>query len=353
MTDMHVNSKASKWMLGGGKESDIVISSRIRLARNLQGYSFPHLLSHEQAMQLVEKIASVMANAPAEEANKFEMLYMKYLSPLDRQVLVEKHLISPQQAESEAGALLLSKEEDLAIMINEEDHLRIQCLLPGLQLAEAFAAANRVDDLLEEKLDIAYDNQFGYITACPTNLGTGLRASVMLHLPALVLTKQADELFAAVNKVGMTVRGLYGEGTKSSGNMFQLSNQVTLGLAEEEVISRLNKVAMQVIEQEREARLWLQKQNDKALADGIWRAYGILANARIMSAGEMMERCSQVRLGIDMGILANLDAATITRIMVGTQPAFVQKRSNQELDAQSRDWQRAQMIRELLREGRI
>ncbi len=349
MSTVGVNANASKWMQGDGKESDIVISSRIRLARNLAGYSFPHLLNHEQAMQVVEKVASVFANLPGEEGKEYDMLYMQYLPSLDRQVLVEKHLISPQLAEKEEGALLLSKGEDVAIMLNEEDHLRMQCLLPGLQLEVAWQKLNKIDDMLEEKLDIAFDNQFGYLTACPTNLGTGLRASVMLHLPALVFTKQADQLFSVVNKVGMTVRGLYGEGTKAGGNMFQLSNQVTLGLTEEEILSRLNKVVMQVIEQEKQARIWLQKENDKALADRIWRAYGILTNARSISSDEMMEKCSLIRLGMDLGILPNLNSAMLNRIMVGTQPAFVQKKSVKELDPQERDWQRAEMIRKQLR----
>ena len=228
----------SSWMNEGGPSSDIVLSTRIRLARNLREYTFPPLLKKEEAAEMFEmlenKLENLMPDIP------FEYLRMSEMQPLEKRVLVEKHLISPNLAQSAAsGACLLSEDEKISIMINEEDHLRIQCIVSGFQLNEALVMANRIDDLLESQVDYAFDERFGYLTSCPTNAGTGLRASVMVHLPGLVLTKQINRIIPAINQLGLVVRGIYGEGSAALGNIFQISNQITLGKSEEEIVELL------------------------------------------------------------------------------------------------------------------
>ncbi|RKJ19482.1 ATP--guanido phosphotransferase, partial [Butyricicoccus sp. 1XD8-22] len=224
------------------------------------------------------------------------------LKGLEKRVLVEKHLISPRLAEHAThGAVLLSDQEDISIMINEEDHIRIQCLFPGLQISEALERANVIDNILEERIDYAFDEKLGYLTSCPTNVGTGLRASVMVHLPALILTHQMNRIIPAINQLGLVVRGIYGEGSEALGNIFQISNQITLGKSEEDIIGDLISVVQQIVAQERAAREALVKTSSIQLENKVFRSYGILANSRIIETKEASECLSDVRLGIDTG----------------------------------------------------
>lgn len=340
----------SKWMEGSGPHADIVISSRIRLARNLKGTRFPQALNVRELQQVAANIKEIVSHSQEENPlGPLVFVNLHELSPLERQILVEKHLISPQLSEASQGrACILNHDESISIMVNEEDHLRIQCLLPALQLHETWRLANTVDDWLEEKLDFAFDERLGYLTSCPTNVGTGLRASVMLHLPGLVLTNQANQVLKALSQVGLTVRGLFGEGSQAWGNVFQVSNQVTLGQPEEEILANLSTVCKKLIEQEIAARDHLQKEIPLQLADRIGRSYGILTNAGIMSSKEALKFLSDVRLGINLRIIKGIDERVLNQLLVQIQPAFLQKFFGQEMSPQERDVKRAELIRNKL-----
>lgn len=254
-----LNKTVTSWMNEDGPDSDIVLSSRIRLARNLKHYQFPTMFNNTEAEEIINKLEKNFNNKLT-GFEPFEILKMDELHSLHKRVLVEKHLISPNLADESAnGAAILTENEDVSIMINEEDHIRIQCLYPGLQLKEALKRANILDDYIEGKVDYAFDESYGYLTSCPTNVGTGLRASVMVHLPGLMLTRQMNRIIPAVNQLGLVVRGIYGEGSEALGNIFQLSNQTTLGKSEEEIVDDLTSVVHQMITQERSAREALSK----------------------------------------------------------------------------------------------
>ncbi|MCL4441838.1 MAG: protein arginine kinase [Firmicutes bacterium] len=345
-----VNSPYSKWLDASGPESDVIISSRVRLARNLVGNPFPHLLGPENADKILYALQTAIHQKGMQETvGKLEICRMTELSPTERQILVEKHLISPDLLEQpEKRGVVLRDDEVISIMVNEEDHLRIQCLLPGLQLKECWDLANAVDDGLEQTLDFAFAEEQGYLTSCPTNVGTGLRASVMLHLPALVLTQQINAVLIALSKLGLTVRGLYGEGTQATGNLFQVSNQVTLGLTEEEIIDNLIMVAMQLVTQERTARRALYKDQQHQIEDRVWRAYGLLKYARTMASSDAMALLSDLRLGVDLGIIPDIPAGLIMELIIMTRPAFLNKLKGTELNPYQRDIYRATLIRERL-----
>jgi len=349
-----VGNAHSHWMNGGGPEADIVISSRLRVARNLAHLPFPHLLSAEQADQVVAQVEHAAESAAVRErVGALSVVRMNELSLVERQILVEKHLISPDLLQNcEHKAVALRDDEILSVMINEEDHLRIQCLLPGLQLAEAWQLVNRLDDGLEETLEYAFDEKLGYLTACPTNVGTGMRASVMLHLPGLVLVNQIRGVLVTISKLGLTVRGLYGEGTEAAGNLFQVSNQITLGQAEEDIIAGLVSVTRQLLGQERAAREALYRERREQLADRVGRAYGILKHARIMSSEEAMRLFSDLRLGVDLGLVREIPADLITELMVMTRPALLIYSAGRELSPGERDVYRAQLIRQKLSAAR-
>jgi protein arginine kinase len=340
------------WLEGGGPEPEFAVSSRIRLARNVEGVPFPHALDRAGAERVL-----AMAQDAAQELERFghfgamQLFPLRDVSALDRQVLVERHLISPQHARGRGGAVILSRDGRLSIMVNEEDHLRIQCLYAGLQLDEAWTTADRIDDLVEEKIRYAFHERFGYLTACPTNAGTGLRASVMMHLPALVSTGKAGSVVAAMNKVGVNVRGFYGEGTEAAGNMFQISNQVALGQSEAEVIGNLKAMSGQIIDYEREARQGLLRDARPAVEDRVFRAFGILGNARALPSEEAMRLLSDVRLGVDLGILGGVRRQALNRLLVVIRPAVLQKLSGEELSSAERDQRRAALVREAVHGG--
>lgn len=345
-----LNSSYVKWMDGAGPESDIVISSRIRLARNLSTVPFPHLLDQEKGRQCLDIITKAWKKATNKVLKNMELVTFNQITALDRQILVEKHLTSPNHAAANSPfqGLLMDSDGSIAIMINEEDHLRLQCLLPGLQLDECYRYLQALDDGLEKNLNYAFDERRGYLTSCPTNVGTGMRASVMLHLPAIAMIGQTQMIFQNIGQLGMTVRGLYGEGTEIVGNLYQLSNQITLGQTEEDITSNLWTIARQIIDQERLVREKLQKEMNYQLEDRIGRSYGILTNARVLSSNEALGFLSDVRLGIDMGIINTIKPFALNELEVAIRPAHLQKKAGQEMDSVQRDIKRAEVIKEKL-----
>ncbi len=342
-----IDNTLSSWMNEEGPESDIVLSSRVRLARNLQNHTFSTLLKSEEANSIIEQVENQLK--PLQEQQEFVMLKMAEMQSLEKRMLVEKHLISPHLAEqSPYGACLLSQDEKVSIMFNEEDHIRIQCMLSGLQLSEALEKANKFDDIIEEKVDYAFDEKRGYLTCCPTNVGTGLRASVMMHLPGLIITQQMSRIIPAINQLGLVVRGIYGEGSEALGNIFQISNQTTLGKSENDIVHDLTIVVQQIIEQERLAREALVNTMNIQLEDRVFRSLGILAHSRIIESKEAAKCLSDVRLGIDLGYIKNISKMILNELMILTQPGFLQKYAGGELRPQERDYRRATFIRERL-----
>jgi protein arginine kinase len=342
-----VRSSSSPWMDGSGTMSDVVISSRVRLARNLRDVEFPHRMDEKAANAVLDKVKNAINDVNARKAvPELGCIDLRDVSPLDRQVLVEKHLMSPQHAQSLPGRGLVTRpDERVSIMVNEEDHLRLQCLYSGLELDEAYITANGMDDLLDERLDFAYDDRAGFLTACPTNVGTGLRASVMVHLPALAIGDEVSRVLSAVNKVGLVVRGLYGEGTEGQGNVYQVSNQITLGQTEKEILENLSLIAKQIVAEEKRYRETLIKSRRSALEDRIFRAWGILSNARSMSSGEAVKLWSDVRLGVELGLIDGLSVTHVNEILVISQPNFVMRSYGRTMSPEERDVARAELIR--------
>ncbi|KGG80117.1 ATP:guanido phosphotransferase [Caloranaerobacter azorensis H53214] len=339
-----------KWLKGNNKPKDIVVSTRIRLARNIEDFLFPEIMTIESANEVINRVRDSIIEGNTILSREFDFFRTKEISPLDRQVFVEKHIISPGLISNpEKSAFLLRKDEKVTVMINEEDHIRIQVLLPGLELEKGWDLCNKIDDVIEENVKYAFDEKLGYLTSCPTNVGTGMRASVMLHLPSLVMTGHINKVLQAVNQVGLTVRGLYGEGTDASGNLFQISNQTTLGETEEEIIEKLKKIVLQIIDHEKESRQRLMNLKRIEVEDRIYRSLGILKNSRIITSKESMKLLSDVRMGIEMGIINDIDLEKINNLMILSQPASIQKYSGRGLNARERDIKRAEMIREYLK----
>ena len=323
-----------------GPHDRIVMSSRVRLARNLRAASFPGWAKKPERVRILETVQPAVSSLP-EMADSFAEA-MDNFTALDKQILVERHLISREHAAKNVGSgLVLNRAETFSVMINEEDHLRMQALRPGFQIREAWTALDRMDSALEKKLEYAFDNELGYLTACPTNLGTGIRVSAMLHLPGLVLSEQINPIIQSVNKLGLAVRGLYGEGTEALGNVFQVSNQMTLGESETVIVERLEKVVSQIIEHEENARAKLLEQKPKVVFNHIGRAYGVLANAHSISSKETMNLLSLLRLGVDLNLFPNTNRALVDELFLTTQPAHLQKIFTVTLPVEERDAKRA------------
>src|SRR5216117_3243925 len=341
-------STAGEWLRGEGPHHQVVISSRVRLARNLRDRAFPGWAKKAERTSILEQIRSQVEALPEMQDAFSEGL--QDLAALDKQVLVERHLISREHAAKGAGsAVVVNRRQTLSIMINEEDHLRMQSIRSGLQLKQAFKLVDKIDTALESKLDFAFDPRLGYLTACPTNVGTGMRASAMLHLPGLVLSELINQVIQAVSKIGLAVRGLYGEGTEAMGNLFQISNQTTLGEKEDEIINRLTKVIETIIDKEHDARQVLIQKKSNTLWDQIGRAYGVLTYAHAMSSKEALNLLSVIKLGIDLGAFPEEKRLPIDELFIDTQPAHLQKTSQQKLNAEERDHLRAQIIRARLK----
>ncbi len=339
--------RTGEWLKDSGPQSHIVMSTRIRLARDLAKIPFPNKSGKKELMDVINAVQPVFKSVDQFKKSTFFMV--NDLGKIDRQFLVERHLMSHEHAVNADGkALVISDEEDLSVMVNEEDHLRIQVMQSGLNLYETWDIINAIDNALAEKLDFAFLRNWGYLTSCPTNTGTAMRGSIMLHLPALVMTKQINKVLAAIAKLSFATRGFYGEGTQAVGNYYQISNQVSLGHSETDIIQNINGLIRQVIEQEEQARQAMLVQNKSMLEDKIWRAYGALRHAHIISSQETVDHLSMVRLGIDVDIIKDIARGIINNLLIMIQPAHLQKIEGKKLSAFERDIQRARLIREKL-----
>jgi protein arginine kinase len=324
------------------ENKDIVITSRIRLARNLKNYRFPVKMSQEEAEKVVREVSDAINRINL----NYKLTYMRDLSDIQKSALIENHLISPALAEKkEVAAFLLSPDKKVSIMLNEEDHIRIQTLDKGMSLKECWDLSNKIDDVIEEAVDYAFDRELGYVTSCPTNIGTGMRASVMIHLPALSITNQIEKLLYGVSQLGVAVRGVYGEGTKSLGHLYQVSNQGTLGASEETLIDKITQIARQIVEKEEKTREHLKKNNFEDLEDEFYRAYGLLTNARKMTTEEAMKLISLIKLGNDMKMINVAEDKDLYELMTKIQPSNLLSFAGKELLSKERDNKRAEIIR--------
>ena len=346
-----LTNHASEWLRGSGPMSEVVISSRIRLARNISGFRFLARASRHERTQLERKVRDTILGAGIAEQTLY--VDLDQAPELDRQLLVERHLISKQHAGGEgARGVAVGANETISVMVNEEDHLRIQVLRSGLQLEEAWEQINGVDDKLESKLDFAFNSRFGYLTACPTNVGTGIRVSVMLHLPALKLTGEIEKVFRAAKEMRLAVRGLYGVGTEATGDLYQFSNQTTLGKTEDEIISDFKHLVIpKIIDYEHHARRTLLNDRTVALDDKVHRAMGILRSARLMASEETLYLLSHLRMGINLGRVKDVDIKTVNELVLLTHPAHLQKHAGRKLEGDMRRAARAELIRQRLGAG--
>ncbi len=339
--------KPAGWINGEGEESSVVLSSRIRLARNISGIKFPNSAEPETREKLLELFDSAVGKSEFLQDGAFYRT-----SGMDRtnsSFLVERHLISPTMLDHLDGSgVYIAAGEQVSIMVNEEDHLRIQALTSGLEMDRTMELASQYDNEVGRLLEYDYDSDFGFLTACPTNVGTGLRASVLIHLPGLVLTREIEKVIHKVTKMGLIVRGFYGEGTDVLGNLFQISNQTTLGQSENDILEAIERVSRTIIADEATARNRLKEEAYDQISDKIWRAYGILKHARVLSSEEVMNLLSAVRLGLAMGIIDTISIATINDILLLSQPAHLMKYYGEEMDVDRRDIVRAEMVREKL-----
>jgi protein arginine kinase len=338
----------NNWMKAQGNNNDIVLSSRIRLARNLKDIPFPDRLTEEKGKDIVKLVEDAFyTSSHTEEAYKSKYLWLN--DEWTNRSYFEKHLISQKLLSNyKKAAFIVDKDEVVSLMLNEEDHIRLQCITSGYNLEEAYDMANKLDNLLEEKLDYAFDEQLGYLAACPTNVGTGIRASVMVHLPALAMNSDMSKVLNAVTQVGMTIRGLFGEGSKGEGDLYQISNQITLGLSEEEIINNLKAVVNELIDREQWAREQLLKKHKYELEDKIYRSQGILKSAVLLNSKECLNLISNVRMGVEMGIIKDISMDTLNYLLVETQPATLQLISNAALSEKDRDFNRAKLVRQKL-----
>lgn len=327
--------------------NDVVISTRIRLARNLKDFPFPCKLNSQGREKVIEKVRDAVKKSNSPIASDFSFIKMSELTSSQSVSLVEKRLVSPEFiSDTDGRALLISKDECFSIMINEEDHIRLQVITKGLSLEQAYDTADKLDTLLDENLDFAFDEKLGYLTQCPTNLGTGMRASVMLHLPALEKSRAINRIAGNLSKLGLTIRGAHGEGTEPKGALYQLSNQVTLGISEKAAIENLKNITEQLIAQENQARERLCSSID--IQDAISRSLGILRSALVISHDEALKLLSNVRLGIVSKQITDVSSETIDKLMLAVEPATLTVMLNKNLSAHDRDIERAKLIRETL-----
>lgn len=334
-----------EWLRGRGESSDIVISCRVRLARNLAGYVFPWRASPDMLIAAADEIRSRMASDPS--LQPLRSLAIDSLEPLARGILVERHLISPALARGGPGReAAMDRNSMICVMINEEDHIRIQAFLDGLRINEAWRAARLIDQSLQD-LDYAFDGRSGFLTTCPTNIGTGLRASVMIHLPALSVLRKMGRVVADCGRIGLTVRGMFGEGSDSAGSLFQVSNQITLGQTEEELLEKVTGAVSGLVEQERSARTRLQDVKGAELHDKAWRAWGLLRYARIVDRKESLELLSLARMSSEMGVLPKVPASTWNRLLLDIQQAHIQARSESVLGTDELNAERSGVLRRI------
>ena len=340
---------AARWLSGEDDAEGMVVSCRARLARNLSASPFAPKATLDDQERVIERVLG--AAQRSRQLGNAAFFKMNVLQGNERQLLVERHLISPALADSKGQrGVLFSSDESLSVMINEEDHLRLQAVLPGLQAQAAWQQVDALDDDLGGALDYAHSAQWGFLTACPTNTGTGLRVSVLIHLPALVLTEDMERVMRGLTQMTFTVRGFYGEGTNALGNLFQISNQSTMGVSEEEIVEKLAEVTRQIMEHEREAQTALLKEASSEVEDKVWRAYGLLAHARVLSSQEFMNLLSAVRLGRSLGLMGTMSSGFINQLMIITQPSHLQAEAGVDLSPEERDVRRADVVRRRLAE---
>lgn len=338
---------SGEWLRGSGPQSDIVMSSRIRLARNLADYPFISRAQESDRAEIERTLRAAVGQASA--SPDLQYVDVNQLAGLDRQFLVERQLISREHAESEGSrGVAIDASEQVSLMINEEDHLRIQVMHSGLDLDQAWEQINGIDNLIADHVTFAFNERLGYLTACPTNAGTGMRVSVLLHLPALVLTRQIEKVFRSLQKINLAVRGLYGEGSQAMGDFYQISNQITLGRTEESLVKQVGDVVPVIIDYERRARTALIQESQENLHDRVSRAYGILRTAQTISSEETMHLLSSVRMGVNLGLLPDLEIPTVNQLFIHTQPAHLQKLNGSELGTADRNIERAKYLRQHL-----
>jgi protein arginine kinase len=337
----------ARWLDGSGEENEMIMSSRVRVARNLSQHRFPHNCDNDQLSEVLSDVTRVAGTTPTFDKSRF--VGMGEVSTLDRQFLAERHLVSREFLLNSANrGLIVNRDENVCLMINEEDHLRLQVFGSGLDLKSTYARANQLDNELTAGLDVAFSERFGYLTACPTNVGTGLRVSVLIHLPGLVHSKEINKLLESLGKLNHTMRGIYGEGSEVMGNFFQLSNSATLGVSEENIIRGLREMALKVAGFERKAREMLFSKARSLLEDKVWRAYGLLRYAHSVNTKEALSLISAVRLGVGVGLIEDISIKVLNHLLIYTQPAHLQKMKGQAMDAPERDVARAEYIRNAL-----
>lgn len=336
------------WYLQSGKESDVVVSSRIRLARNIIEYPFETRCSKKENEEIVNKIKEVLPSI----GYGLKILKLKDMDDITKMSLVEKRLVSPDfvMNKNDIGAIAINEEENICIMINEEDHLRLQVFAPGFEIEELLKLMVEIDTKFGKTLNYAYNDKYGYLTACPTNVGTGMRVSVMVHLPALTKTGNIQKVLHIINNFGMNIRGIYGEGSKAAGDIYQISNKQTLGVSEEEIINNMKIIVEKIIEQERLARKYLAKHSIE-LEDKVYRSFGIISNCKKISSEEAREILSDVKLGTDLGIIKELDDLKVKKLYLYTKPANLQKYLGEVNDNYERDIKRAEVIKNIIKEN--
>jgi protein arginine kinase len=343
-----MTNRCGEWLKGCGPESDIVMSSRVRLARNLADYPFIRRCTDIDRANIESTVRERLSQEP--RLTELTFIDVADLESIDRQFLVERQLISREHANSDgARAVAIDDHEQLSLMVNEEDHLRLQVMKSGLDLTGAWQQIDEVDDVIEEHLNYAFHEELGYLTGCPTNVGTGMRVSVLVHLPALVITQQIEKVFRSLQRINLVVRGLYGEGTQAMGDFYQVSNQITLGKTEQELLAQVGDVIPVIIDYERKARDFLVKEKQNDLFDQVSRAYGTLQNAQQISSEETMFLLSRVRMGINLGLIGDLEIPQINELFIRTQPAHLQKISQTNLNTDQRNIERANYLHDQLK----
>lgn len=337
--------KSAPWLNGDGPESFAVLSSRIRLARNIVDFPFPPSADTDSRERILEFLSPAFEKVPVLENGS--LIFAADIDNLSQKFLMERHLISPEFTRGGSGrGIFIKNDEKISIMLNEEDHIRLQVISSGMSLNECWDIANEIDDELSRQVEFDFSEKFGYLTSCPTNVGTGLRASILIHLPGLVHTGEIENMISNISKVGLVVRGFYGEGTDVLGNLFQISNQTTLGMTEEEIIDSLVKVTRKIIENEQNAQEKLMSDAPDQIEDKVWRSYGILCNARVLTSSEVMNLLSALRLGLSLALIDKFSIRELNELMIVTQPAHLQKFVGREMDNIERDMVRADLVRD-------
>ncbi len=342
-----MSGQPAPWLSGEGPDSSSVLSSRIRLARNISEFPFPPSADSELRGRVLDFISPALKKIDSIKNGNF--FQTSEIDSLSQKFLMERHLISPEFIRGGSGrGLFIDPDEKISVMLNEEDHIRLQVISSGMSLSDSWEIANKVDDEISQFVEYDFSDKYGYLTSCPTNVGTGLRASLLIHLPGLVLTRKIDDIIGSISRVGLVVRGFYGEGTDVLGNLFQISNQTTLGRTEEEIIDSLVKVSITIIESEQNAQEELITGAPEQIEDKVWRSYGILTHARVLTSNEVMNLLSALRLGLSLGLIDKFSYRELNELLIVTQPAHLQKYMGKEMDNTERDMIRADLVRERL-----